>query len=381
MTLPAPLFLGSEIYRGSSYGDWHPLRVPRVSTAMDLSRALGWLPDAQYLNSPRAKPKALHVWHTPDYVAALQKAEETQDISDADRKRFNLGTVANPIYPEVFRRPATAAGASLLSGELLRDGGVIYHPGGGTHHGMPGQANGFCYLNDPVLAILSLKRNGARRVAYVDIDAHHADGVEHGFADDPDTLLISVHEEGRWPRTGALTDRGVGNVFNLPVPRALNDAEMAVIRDDLILPLVGDFAPDAIVLQCGADAVEEDPLSKLALSNNAHWDVVRSLMALGAPRLLVLGGGGYNPWSVGRLWTGVWGVLNGHEVPEVLPDAAQAVLGGLRWDGARRGKNRPAHWVTRLRDAPRDGPVRAQIRDRVGWLRSDHARGHRLAAV
>ena len=181
-----PVFIGSEIYRGSSYGEWHPLRVPRVSTAMDLSRALGWLPDAQYINSPRAKPKALHVWHEPDYVAALQAAEISQEISDEDRKRFQLGTVSNPIYPEVYRRPATAAGASLLSGELLRYGGIIYHPGGGTHHGMPGYANGFCYLNDPVLAILSLKRNGARRVAYVDIDAHHADGVEHGFADDPE---------------------------------------------------------------------------------------------------------------------------------------------------------------------------------------------------
>ncbi len=371
MSLTGPLFLGSEIYRGSSYGDWHPLRVPRVSTAMDLSRALGWLPDAQYLNSPRAKPKALHVWHDPDYVAALQKAEATQEISDEDRKRFQLGTVSNPIYPEVYRRPATAAGASLLSGELLRDGGVIYHPGGGTHHGMPGYANGFCYLNDPVLAILSLKRNGARRVAYVDIDAHHADGVEHGFADDPDTLLISVHEEGRWPRTGALMDRGMGQVFNLPVPRGLNDTEMAVIRDRLIVPLVSDFAPDAIVLQCGADAVEEDPLSKLTLSNNAHWAVVSALMSLGAPRLLVLGGGGYNPWSVGRLWTGVWGVLNGHAVPDVLPAEAQEVLSTLRWDGARRGKDRPDHWVTTLRDAPREGPVRNAVRDRVAWLWGD----------
>ncbi|MEL7213185.1 MAG: acetoin utilization protein AcuC [Pseudomonadota bacterium] len=369
--MTAPLFLGSEIYRGSSYGDWHPLRVPRVSTAMDLSRAMGWLPNAQYLNSPRAKPKALHIWHAPDYIAALQRAEETQDISEQDRKRFRLGTVSNPIYPEVYRRPATAAGASLLSGELLRDGGVIYHPGGGTHHGMPGYANGFCYLNDPVLAILSLKRNGAQRVAYVDIDAHHADGVEHGFADDPETLLISLHEEGRWPRTGALTDRGVGQVFNLPVPRGLNDSEMAVIRERLILPLVEGFAPDAIVLQCGADAVEEDPLSKLTLSNNAHWAVVAALKALGAPRLLVLGGGGYNPWSVGRLWTGVWGVLNGHNVPPVLPVEAQDVLAALRWDGARRGKNRPEHWVTTLRDAPREGPVRAEIRDRVAWLLGD----------
>lgn len=334
---------------------------------------MGWMPDETYVNSPRAKPKALHVWHEPDYVAALQDAERTQEISDEKRDRFQLGTVSNPIYPEVFRRPATAAGASLLSGELLRDGGIIYHPGGGTHHGMPGYANGFCYLNDPVLAILSLKRNGARRVAYVDIDAHHADGVEHGFAEDPETLLISVHEEGRWPRTGALTDRGVGQVFNLPVPRGMNDTEMALIRDRLILPLVEDFAPDAIVLQCGADAVEEDPLSKLELSNNAHWAVVAGLKALGAPRLLVLGGGGYNPWSVGRLWTGVWATLNGYEVPDALPSEAEDVLKALHWHGARRGKDRPAHWTTTLRDAPRPGPVHAEVRNRIEWLLADQS--------
>lgn len=368
-----PLFLGSEIYRGSSYGRWHPLRVPRVSTVMDLSRAMGWLGPGQYRNSPRAKPAALHVWHTPDYIAALQQAEADQAVSDAVRDRHGLGTVSNPIYAEMFRRPATAAGASLLAGELLKSGGVIYHPGGGTHHGMRDRAGGFCYLNDPVLAMLSLRRNGAQRIAYIDIDAHHCDGVEEGFADDPDTLLISVHEEKRWPFTGALEDdgrgpKGVANCLNLPVPRDFNDSEMAVVRDDLILPAVARFQPDAIVLQCGADAVTEDPLSRLTLSNNAHWAVLQGLMDLHAPRLLVLGGGGYNPWSVGRLWTGVWATLNGHAIPKQMPVAAEDVLRALRWEGARAGRNPPEHWFTTLRDTPRPGPVRAEVSARIGHL-------------
>jgi acetoin utilization protein AcuC len=367
--LAQPLFLGSEIYRGSSYGAWHPLRVPRVSTAMDLSRAMGWLPRVQYRNSPRAKPAALHVWHTPEYVTALQQAEAEQAVTDTMRTRHGLGTVSNPVYPEMFRRPATAAGASLLAGELLRHGGVIYHPGGGTHHGFPDHAGGFCYLNDPVLAMLSLRRNGARRIAYVDIDAHHCDGVEHGFAGDPDTFLISVHEDRRWPFTGALDDDGGGNCLNLPVPRGFNDTEMALIRDTLILPALADFAPDAIVLQCGADAVTEDPLSRLTLSNNAHWAVLRGLMALGAPRLLVLGGGGYNPWSVGRLWTGIWATLNGHEIPERVPPEAEAVLRALTWEKASAGRNPPAHWFTTLRDTPRPGPISDAVRLGVAALR------------
>ncbi|MCR9124875.1 MAG: acetoin utilization protein AcuC [Rhodobacteraceae bacterium] len=362
-----PRFIGSEIYRHSTYGRWHPLRVPRVSTVMDLSRALGWLPRAQFIASPRARPKALHHWHTPAYIAALQRAERRQTVSDAERARFAIGTVSNPVYPEVFRRPATAAGGSILAGELLAAPGVIYNPAGGTHHGMPDRANGFCYLNDPVLAMLSLRARGVRRIAYVDIDAHHPDGVEVGFAGDPDCLMISVHEDGLWPRTGALGDDAGGNAFNLPVAPGMNDSEMAFVRDVLIGPLVESFRPDAVVLQCGADAVLEDPQAHLALSNNAHWAVVAALRPL-APRFLVLGGGGYNPWSVGRLWTGVWATLQGHEIPDRLPAEAETVLRALRFDGNSRGRNPPDHWFTTLRDAPRPGPLGDQLRQRVAHL-------------
>ncbi|MDG3042185.1 acetoin utilization protein AcuC [Roseicyclus marinus] len=367
--MTSPLFLGSEIYRCSSYGGWHPLRVPRVSTVMDLARAMGWLPADQYRTSPRAKPRALTIWHTPEYVAALERAEAEQAVTDPIRDRHGIGTNANPIYPEMFRRPATAAGASLLAVELLAHGGTIYHPGGGTHHGFPDRAGGFCYLNDPVLSILSLRRAGAARIAYVDIDAHHMDGVQYGLAGDPQTLLISVHEERRWPFTGPIEDDGGGNCLNLPVPRGLNDTEMAAIRDRLILPALAAFQPDAIVLQCGADAVTEDPLSRLTLSNNAHWDIVASLKAFGCPRLLVLGGGGYNPWSVGRLWTGVWATLNGHEIPDRLPETAEQVLRSLRWENPPKlGRNPPDHWFTTLRDAPRPGPIRPEIAARIDHL-------------
>ena len=362
-----PLFIGSDIYRGSSYGTWHPLRVPRVSTVIDLSRAMGWLPGQVYVPSPRVKPQTLTIWHTWDYVQALHAAEQAQAVSDAVRARHAIGTPSNPVFPEMYRRPATAAGGSLLAGELLAQGGIVYHPAGGTHHGMPDRAGGFCYLNDPVLAILSLQRNGARRVAYVDIDAHHPDGVEHAFADDPDVLMISVHEEGIWPRTGALGTTGGGSTLNLPVPRGLNDDEMALIADQLILPRVQAFGADAVVLQCGADGVEEDPQAHLSLSNQAHWSIVRGLMGM-APRMLVLGGGGYNPWSVGRLWTGVWGTLNGFEVPDRLGAEAQAVLRNLRFDGNRRGRNPPEHWFTTLADRPRNGTIRDAVRSRLAQL-------------
>jgi len=362
-----PLFIGSEIYRNSSYGDWHPLRVPRVSTVMDLSRALGWLPVDQYITSPTAKPAALTSFHTAEYVSALSKAEKDQEVPAEVKERHHLGIPSNPIFPEMYRRPATSVGAALLAGELLRDGGVVHAPGCGTHHGMPDRANGFCYLNDPVFAIQSLFRNGCARIAYVDIDAHHPDGVEFAFEDDPNVLMVSIHEENRWPRTGALEDRGEGNVWNLPVPRGLNDDEMSLFLKELLLPLVQNFRPDAIVLQCGADAVEEDPQSKLSLSNRSHYAVVRELMPL-SDRLLVTGGGGYNPWSVGRLWTGVWGVLNGIDPPSDLTDEVQAVLRDLKWTGQRRFKRPLPNWVTSLIDPPNNGPIRDEVCGSVGQL-------------
>lgn len=371
--IAGPVFIGSDIYRGSSYGPAHPLRVPRVSTVMDLCRAMGWLPPARYRTSPRARPAALTLWHDADYVAALQAAEAAGEATPEIRARFHLGTLSNPVFPEVFRRPATGAGGTMLAAELLRDGGVVHVPGGGTHHGMPGRANGFCYLNDVVLGIIALRRMGLGRIAYVDIDAHHSDGVEFAFADDPDVLMISVHEEGRWPFTGLLTDRGCGNAFNLPVPRGFNDTEMRAVLEGVILPRVAAHRPEAVVLQCGADAVEEDPLARLSLSNNAHWAVVAALRPL-SPRFMVLGGGGYNPWTVGRLWSGVWATLAGEEIPDRLPGDASAVLAALSWGGGGRPPPDPALLVT-LRDAPREGALRAEVRDRLAVLAARGAPG------
>jgi acetoin utilization protein AcuC len=363
-TVAPPLFIGSDIYRSSSYGARHPLRVPRVSTVMNLGRALGWLSTDRFRTSPRAKPAALMLWHEPAYIAALQSAEALGEAPPELRERFHIGTLSNPIFPEVYRRPATGAGGVMLAAELLaRTPGVIHVPGGGTHHGLPGRANGFCYLNDVVLGIKVLQRAGLQRIAYVDLDAHHCDGVELAFAGDAGVRMISVHEEGRWPFTGALADAAGGSAFNLPVPKGYNDTEARAVLHGLTLPRVSEFRPEALVIQCGADSLLEDPLSRLALSNRAYLEAVRALLPL-APRVLVLGGGGYNPWSVGRLWTAIWGLVAGRELPDRLPDAAAAVLAGLSWGGGGRPAPEP-QLLTTLIDAPREGAVRSEIRDRL----------------
>lgn len=334
---------------------------------MDLSRALGWLPPDRYQTSPMAKPAALGLWHRPEYITALMAAEVEGAVTAEVRNRFQIGTLSNPVFAQMYRRPATGAGGVMWAAERLSArAGVIHVPGGGTHHGMPDRANGFCYLNDVVLGIKLMQARGLQRIAYVDIDAHHCDGVEAGCGGDPDVLMISVHEEGRWPFTGRLVDDAGGNAFNLPVPAGFNDSEMRMVLEDLILPRVAAHRPDAIILQCGADAVLEDPLSRLALSNNAHVGVALALRDI-CSRFLVLGGGGYNPWSVGRCWAAVWGSLSGQEVPDHLPDVAQDVLRGLSWGGG--GRPLPAESLfTTLLDLPRDGAVRPDIRERLAFL-------------
>ena len=358
-----PILVGSEIYRHSVYGRTHPLSIQRVTPAVDLVRALGWLQDDRYVDSPRATPEQIARFHDPDYIAAVIEAERSRQVPVEVRERYNIGRNGNPVFAEIFRRPAISSGAALFAGKTLANvqRGVIHTPAGGTHHGRPGMAYGFCFFNDPVLAILTMLDEGIGRIAYVDLDAHHGDGVQDAFHDDGRVLTISIHEEDRWPRTGPLEDRAGGMARNLPVPRGLNDTEMAALIERAVVPLVHGFFPDALVIQCGADALADDPQAKLDLSNRAYWHAVETLLPL-APRVLVLGGGGYNPWAVARCWAGIWAKINGIDPDVQLNDAAEAVLRALVWNHSR-GRNPPEHWFTTLADDPNPGPVRPRIHE------------------
>jgi acetoin utilization protein AcuC len=359
--VPAPAnYIGSEIYRTTNFGRNHPLAIPRVSLLTDLLRALDWLPADRYVDSPQATAAQLARFHDRDYIAALMAADTAQCVPIAARERYHLGNMENPVFPGMFARPATACGGALKAAELLQRGGAVFHPAGGTHHGRPARAAGFCYFNDPVLAILALLDQGLSRVAYVDVDAHHGDGVEAAFAGEPRVLCISVHEEGRWPHTGTSADRAGGSARNLPAPKGMNDSEMDYVAEQAIVPLLAGFRPDAVVMQCGADALADDPLSRQELSNGALWRVVERLLDA-APRLLVTGGGGYNPWSLARCWAGVWAMMNGVAIPDRLPDRAEQLLRAVTWDRAA-SQRRPGHWFTTLADESRPGPVRDAVK-------------------
>ncbi len=355
----ASWFIGSEIYRLPVFQPPHPLAVPRVMLVHDICCALNWLPPSKYLESSVASLAELKIFHVPDYISALQQAEVEQSLPLAMQARYRIGIDSNAIHPAVFRRPATSAGGALMAVSLTADGGVVYAPGVGNHHGMPDRASGFCFVNDIALGILRWRALGVRRVVYLDLDAHHGDGVEAAFANDPDVLTISVHEAGRWPRTGTVSNPGCG-IWNFPVPAGFSDTELRFLLEAKIVPLIEAHAPEAVILLPGADALEDDPMSRLSLSNNALWDAVRAVRGL-APRLAVFGGGGYNPYSLARCWTGVWAILNDIEIPHGLPPAVQALLRGVAYFRAA-GRNPPARWFEQMRDAPAEGPGRDEVK-------------------
>jgi acetoin utilization protein AcuC len=353
------LFVGSDIYREAAFGEHHPLSIIRVAGVVDLCRILGWFEPEQFRDSPTASVEQLQRFHRPDYVEAVRSADEKGSVDKAARDRYRIGTMENPLFPGLFRRASTAVGGSILASELAMDGRVVFHPSGGTHHGRADRASGFCYFNDPVFAVLEFLGRGIDRVLYVDLDAHHGDGVQDAFAEDGRVLTLSIHEEKRWPHSGLVEDRASGGARNLPVPRGFNDSELDYLIDQAIRPLAADFNPEALVITCGADGLEGDPLSRMSLSNVGLWSAVEKLVA-DHDRSVVLGGGGYNPWTVVRCWGGLWGLLSRREMPALLPAAAQSLLQGFECDLIDEDEI-PPDWIDRLADRPNTGPVRAAV--------------------
>ncbi len=357
---PSAILVSAAVYHETGYGSNHPLAIHRIAPVIDLCDALDWRGRDNYSDSVPAGFEQLARFHSPDYIAAIRQSERTGRVSADHRKRFNFGTMENPFFPGLYRRAATSVGGSIRAAELAAEGRVAYHPAGGTHHGMPDRASGFCYFNDVVFAILTLLDHGYDRVLYVDLDAHHGDGVQAAFEADKRVFTVSIHEAEKWPYTGKLDDRGCGQARNMPVPAGFNDNELAFLMDAAVRPLGRNFSPDAVVVTCGADGLDGDPLSSMALSNTALWNAVGQLTEMAASAVVV-GGGGYNPWLVARCWTGLWARLAGYAIPDKLPETARAILARLECDLVDEDEILP-EWTNRLADPLCKAPVREQVK-------------------
>ncbi|HEX2903613.1 MAG TPA: acetoin utilization protein AcuC [Jatrophihabitans sp.] len=299
-----------EDYLHYDFGE-HPMTPVRLDLTMRLARGLGVLDRLELVRPEAADEQQLLQVHTAEYLAAVRAAS-----ADPGYHGFGLGSTDNPVFDGMYDASALIAGGSRLAAELLWSGRVQHavNIAGGLHHAMPGSAAGFCVFNDVVLAIRSLLAAGARRVAYVDIDVHHGDGVQAAFYDDPRVLTVSVHQDPRtlYPGTGMPTETGsgdaVGAAINLPVPPGTGDDGWLRAFRAVVPSAVTAFRPEVLVTQCGCDTHHEDPLADLALTVDGQRAAYAELHDLAhtaaGGRWLALGGGGYGVLRcVPRAWT------------------------------------------------------------------------------
>ncbi len=322
----------SDEWRRFDYGPEHPLRMERLGLTFRLMEAYGLtsLPRSRVVTPAPAEIDEIAAFHTRDYIETLRAVGAGDWVPHA--ARYGLGPGDNPIFPGLWDLARVCAGGSLMAAALVAEGEAdrVFHFAGGLHHAMPDRASGFCYVNDPVLAIMALRRRGWR-VAYVDIDAHHGDGVQFAFYDDPNVLTISTHERGDrlFPGTGFVDElgrgEGVGYSVNLPLQPFTDDAVYAPAFEAVVPKLLTAFAPDALVLQLGIDSHRTDPLTHLAFTVQGFEAAVRRLLGL-VPRVVALGGGGYDLPNVARAWTAAWAAMNDVALDPALPRQAHAEL-------------------------------------------------------
>lgn len=320
-------FIYSPRFLEFDYGPGHPLRNERLGLTYDLISAceLWSLPSTCSVEPEPATDDELLVFLKPDYLKMLKMADAGH--APVEAFRYGLGTPDNPILPGIYRWSALVAGASLRAMRLVESGEVAraFNISGGLHHAGPGRASGFCYINDAALIIADLCRRG-HRVAYVDIDAHHGDGVQWAFYDTNQVLTLSIHESGNtlFPGTGFVGEigegKGEGYAVNIPLPPSADDEIFLWCFDEVIPPLVDAFHPDILVTQLGIDAHLTDPLSHVGISLGAFVHAVRRLKDL-CSRWVALGGGGYDQRNVARAWTAAWAVMNDCELPASLPQS------------------------------------------------------------
>jgi len=306
------------------FGMDHPMAPGRVKNTISLARALGVLERLDVVAPPEIDLDLLRTVHDADYIEAVQRGRP-----DA---RYGLGTIDNPTFPrmhEVTARVVMAsieAARSVWSGESLRANNVS----GGLHHAMPGRTSGFCIYNDIAIAIQWLLDAGCERVAYVDVDVHHGDGVQSIFYDDPRVLTVSLHETPAclFPGTGFPTETGgpqaLGSAVNVALPPGTNDAGWLRAFHAVVPAVLRAHQPTVLVTQHGCDSHVDDPLADLALSVDGQRASYLALAALADDlcegRWLSMGGGGYALLDVvPRAWTHLLGIVSGEPVaPDTL---------------------------------------------------------------
>src|SRR5216684_2997198 len=339
------------------FGPDHPVQLRRLLALMDLLECSGlWQSVEQQKRLPlrAATIEELGMVHTPDYIAAVQQLStpEVTGISKEEREarenlalKYGFGEGDTPALPGMHEVVARIAGGTLvaLSAVMgLPEGGTfntenerplhVFHPAGGLHHAWAERASGFCVYNDISVAIAHVLRASEAKVLYIDFDAHHGDGVQRSFYDDPRVMTVSLHETGRYlfPGTGDVLELGNGlgrgYSINVPLEPFTEDDSYIEVMEALLAPLVISFAPDVIVTQHGCDTHAWDPLTHLSLTIHSIQTQITLAHQLAHTycqgRWVALGGGGYDLYRVvPRAWSMVWAEMSDQTLPGQLPGA------------------------------------------------------------
>jgi len=319
--------LYSEKFLNYDLGPLHPLRPVRVKLTHDLIQAKGLLDEDEIkITVPRvSSEEEILLFHEKEYVRLVQKYSE--------RGSGLLDAGDTPAFKGCFEATSLVVGASLEACDQIMSGKFAhaFNPSGGLHHAHPERASGFCIFNDPAVSINYLrKKYNARRLVYLDIDAHHGDGVMYGFYNNPSLLDIDFHENGKYlfPGTGFPDEIGGNEAkgLKLNVPLLPGTGDQAYLRafHKIVPDIVRRFRPEIILVQCGADGHAEDRLAHLRLTTNMYNEVVSEMHDLAHElckgRFLLFGGGGYTLANVPRVWTIALAALAGKKLDNRIPE-------------------------------------------------------------
>ena len=343
------------------FGAYHPFKIYRLGLAYSLIESYKMVEaDDVTVLSPRmaTDPEAM-AFHTQGYLECLRLSSD--GTWTPNLFVHGLASSDNPVFPGVYDWAMSVAGASIQCAEEILSGRAkrAMNLSGGLHHAMPSNASGFCHINDGVLAIQALTQVG-KRVAYVDIDAHHGDGVEHAFYARSDVLTISIHQTGRtiFPGTGFVNDigegEGEGYTVNIPLAPGAGDDAYERAFAEIILPLLRVYQPDVLVTQLGSDAVLGDIVANLRLSLRGFEWCLQQFRDLELP-WIALGGGGYDVANVARAWTLAWATMLDRELAEKIPpewitEAAVQNVTAVRLHGTGQATVSPDHVLTDLNE-------------------------------
>ena len=307
----------------------HPFKAIRPEATRSLLEHAGLLNKSAIITPDLATLEDALSVHSQAYTNRVMTASRGEPVPD--HLEYGIGTSDTPIFTNMHEATLGVVGATLTAAKLVADGTFrrTLNLAGGLHHAHKDKGSGFCVYNDLSVAIAHLRSRGLR-VAYLDVDAHHGDGVQFLHFDDPNVLTISLHETGRYlfPGTGHTYElgrgAGLGTSLNVPLEPYTQDAGFLEALERVVEPALRWFKPDVLVLQAGADAHQFDPLADLALTAQGFTQVFQRIVELAEAhaggRIIATGGGGYATWTVvPRVWASLYATLEGQNMPEVVP--------------------------------------------------------------